>query len=371
MTTLDIRTESALESAAPPEPRKSRPIVAWAVFGVVFLTIEMVALTGWVVSGDAQRTPTGPTPVPTWMKWSVHGQEVAGLVFLAVFLYFFLVKPWRRERRITTDGLFCLVFFTMFWQDTILNFFQPWFTYNAEMWNLGAWNPHIVGWLSPNANRIAEPLIWDVPVYVYGVLGMMVFGCWVMRKAKARWPHLSNAALLGVCFAVICVIDLVAELVWLRTGVYTYPGSIEWLTIFHGHYYQFPLYEIPMVGVWGTTLTAMRYFTNDKDETIAERGLEKLRVTRKSRTGVRFLALAGGINVAFLTYMIPGSLVGLYSSPWPAEIQNRSYFTDGLCGPGTTYSCSGPAIPIPRPDSAHLNPAGELVVPEGTKLPSN
>lgn len=67
-----------------------------------------------------------------------------------------------------------------------------------------------------------------------------------------------------------------------------------------------------------------------------------------------------------LTYKVPMARFGLYSSPWPEDITRRSYLTDGFCGAGaeearTNYSCPGPAIPIPRPDSANVGRDGKLV----------
>lgn len=351
------------------EPRKTRPIVVWAVLGVIFLIIEVAAFIGWIGSGQATPTPTGPTPVPTYMKWFIHGWEIAGLLILPVFLYFFMIRPWRRERHITSDGLFCLVFATIYWQDTIANYFQPWFSYNSEFWNLGAINTHILGWMSPNGNLQAEPILWIVPFYIYAVFGGMVFGCWILRKIRAKRRQISNLGLLGACFGIFVVIDVFVELFWMRAGLMVLPGSIEWLTLFHGRFYQYPIYEGPLVAAWMTALISLRYFTNDKGETLPERALDKLRVKGKTKTLVRFLALAGAVNVGFLVYNIPGSIVGLYSSPWPQDIQQRSYFSY-LCGPygKDNYACPGPGIPITRqPDSAHVGVNGELVVPAGTK----
>jgi hypothetical protein len=75
---------------------------------------------------------------------------------------------------------------------------------------------------------------------------------------------------------------------------------------------------------------------------------------------VRFLALVGACNVIFLVcYSLPNALLGLYASPWPKDVIDRSYFSY-LCGPGTDYACPGPGIPIPRPDSVHVDPDGRL-----------
>jgi hypothetical protein len=74
--------------------------------------------------------------------------------------------------------------------------------------------------------------------------------------------------------------------------------------------------------------------------------------------------MVGVLNlITFGTYNLPMSILGLYSSPFPKDILDRSYFMDGLCGPGTSYACPGTNVPIPRRDSAHLDPAGNLIVP--------
>jgi hypothetical protein len=304
------------------------------------------------------------------MTVSVRTWEIGGVLAMATVLYFFLIRPWRREGHITTDGLFCLVFITLFWQDTGLNYFQLWSTYSSAFVNFGSWDANIVGWLSPNANLIPSPLIFSLPTYVYAVFFFAVIGCAVMRKAKKRWPQLSTFGLIMVTFGFWCAVDLILDPLYLLTGVYTYGGAIDWLTLFHGHYFQFPLYEIPMAGAWFTTWSCLRYFRNDKGETLGERGLSEVRVRGKRKTTLRFLALAGICNVGFLSYNLPASIFGLYADPFPKDITDRSYLMQGqMCGPGSTYACPGPGVPIPRPDSAHLSPDGKLVVPEGTKLP--
>ncbi|MFP3467821.1 spirocyclase AveC family protein, partial [Leifsonia sp. SIMBA_070] len=76
-----------------------------------------------------------------------------------------------------------------------------------------------------------------------------IAGCWVMRKVKARWPQISNVGLIGVVFAWAFLFDLVMEgLVLMPMGLYTFPGSIQSLSINAGTYYQWPVYEGVM---WG------------------------------------------------------------------------------------------------------------------------
>lgn len=334
-------------------------IKAWAALGVLFLVVEGMALTRWITSGDAKRTPTGSDPVPGYMKVAIHGAEVVSVAAFALFLALVLLRPWRREGHITLDGLFCLVFVTVFWQDTFSNFFQPWFTYNAEFINLGTWDSHVPGWLSPHGNLIAAPLFLHL-AYVWGIFGAVIGGCAVMRRAKVRWPSLGTAGMMGIALAIFFVVEGLAEPGMLVSGIASYPGAISWLTLFHGHYYQFPVYEWLLFSTVWAGWACLRYFRDDKGRTIAERGLDELEVTGARRTGVRFLALVGACNAIFLVcYSLPNAMFGLYASPWPKDVADRSYFSY-LCGPGTDYACPGPGIPIPRPDSVHVDPQGRL-----------
>ena len=375
---------ASVQEAAPPGERlartavvepavnKLRPVKLWAVVGVLFLIVEAIAIGGWLTSDGFTRTPAGPDPLPGYMNFFVRFWEIGGLFFGAIFLYFFMIRPWRREGHITLDGLLCIVFISAYWQDTLDNFFQPWFVYNSAFLNFGAWDPYILGWLSPNSGVMPEPIVWDMPLYLYFCFGGSIFCCWCMRKAKERWPQLGPAGLIGISFGVALVFDVVVEIPWLRMGLYSYPGSIDWLTLFHGHYYQYPIYEAFLIAAWLTGFACCRYFKNDKGQTLAERGIDELRVKGARRTGLRLLALTGIINTSFmLMYSLPSAIIGLYNSPWPEDVTSRSYFMNGAyCGPDKQQACSGPGVPVPRRDSAHLSPDGRLIVPEGTRLPS-
>jgi hypothetical protein len=360
--TTEARGTSAVQTAPIGAPRKARPVVGWAVVGGAFLTIEVIALVGWVASGDFKRIPKGPTPVPGWMNLIIRSWEILGVFALAAFLYFVLIRPWKRAGRITTDGLLCLVFLTLFWQDSGLNYFQIWGTYNTHFINFGSWDRWILGWLSPNANQIAEPLVWLIPAYAYIVLGGAMVGCVVMRKAQERWPRMGTFGLVMVCLLFFWVWDFILETIFMRSGIYVLGGSIDWLTLFHGHFYQMPIYEPIMEGSWWAAFACIRYFRNDKGQTMAERGVDRLGVGAKKQTVIRFVALAGICNVGFLVYNLPGAFIGMYGSPWPKDITSRSYFmSDKICGEGSTYACSGPGIPIPRRESSHVSPDGTLV----------
>jgi hypothetical protein len=359
-----------LENLVPVE-RKFRPIMFWAGLGALFTVLIVYVFVAWMTSGNVKPTPTGPTPVPTWMKVTTHGWEALGLVVTVWFLYAFVVRPWRREGRITSDGLLILALATCYWQDMMINYTQYVCTYNAEFFNWGSWYAQVPGWLPPLGNQFIEAPVWALPAYIYLVFGGVLFGCLIMRRAKARWPHMGKFGLAMCCMGVFVIADLIVEPMFLFLGFYTYPGAISWMTLSHGHYYQLPLYEAVLFPATVTVWTCLRHFRNDRGQTVAERGSDELPRKARQKTVLRFLALVGITNALYLAfYNIPHSFFALHSSPWPEDITSRSYFTNGLCGPGTEYACPSPAIPINRPDSVHVSPEGTLVVPAGTKLPS-
>jgi hypothetical protein len=317
----------------------------------------------WIVSGKATRTPDGPSEVPTWMVAVIHTWEVLGFLAFLAMAYFFVVRPWRREGRLTLDGMFVVAFLATYWQDPLFNWAQPWATYNTHTSiQLGSWGSNIPGWLSPNGNLLAEPLSISAPMYVWAMFGGVVVLNVAMRKAKERWPQLGRAGLVGFCFLCILVIDLIAEPLMIRLGLYAYPGAIPGWTVNQGKYYQFPIYQVVLTAGLFTAWASIRYFRNDKGQTMAERGIERVRGGPRAHTGLRLLALIGVCNAVFaVVYIVPSQFFALHAGAWPKDIVDRSYLTDGLCGPGTTYACPGSDVPIPRPRSAHLGPDGNLV----------
>lgn len=47
---------------------------------------------------------------------------------VGVIVYYLIVRPWRRERRLTLDGMLVIGFASIYWQDPLANYTQNWFT---------------------------------------------------------------------------------------------------------------------------------------------------------------------------------------------------------------------------------------------------
>jgi len=186
-----------------------------------------------------------------------------------------------------------------------------------------------------------------------------------MARVRARWSRLTTSQLVLVACAIGIGLALIIDPLYLRLGLYTYAGSYKPLTLFYGHYYQYPLYDAPAYGIWLGLCASLRFFRNDQGHSIVERGVERLRIGPRRRTFMRYLALAGVVNVIFLVATnLPLALFAMHATSYPKDIQSRSYFVGGLCGRGTTYACPAAGMPINGPSGVHIGPTGRLV---GTK----
>lgn len=361
-TQLERRQTARDPDADVIEGRRCPPVIVWSVLGAGALLFIAYVLITWIADGP-RATPIGPTPVPGFMKVSIRVYEVVGLVGFAAFMYYMVVRPWRRAGHITLDGLFCLACLGMYFQDPLYDYHVNWALYNSYAVNLGSWTTHVPGWMAPAPNGpMAEPWLWVWPAYAYVVFGCVKLSCWLMSRFKARWPRLSNAELVLICLGFTTPFYFVCEMLWMRMGFYSYISTIPAMTLFKGHYYQYPVYEVLPFAITLMTLATIRYFVNDKGQTIVERGVDELRVKPRTQTALRFLALVAVTQFVYLaTTMIPIQWFAIRSDSVPQDVTKRSYLTNQLCGPQTTYRCNSLDDPLPRYGSSHVNEKGELV----------
>lgn len=352
---------------------KVKPVQIWAAAGGALLVLQLYVWIRWVTGPYFQRVPAGPTDPPMYMKAFLTMNSVVVCVGLPIAIWWFIVRPWRRERRITLDGMLLVSMGLMFFQDPLLNYFNTWCTYNTWLFNRGSWSSNIPGWVSPEepGHQVPEPILVNAPGYAAGVLMITIFGCWVMRRIKSRWPNISNLQLIVATYAFTFVLDFVMEAGFmLPFGLYTYPGAIRAVSFSAGTYHQWPVYEGLMWGGVQAGLCSLRFFTDDRGRTVVERGLDHVRGGVARQQLSRFLAVFAGVSACFFFfYNVPAQWVGMHADPWPADHLKRSYFNGGICGDGTNVPCPDPVLPIPTKRSGFIDSNGKLVLPEGSRLP--
>jgi Spirocyclase AveC-like len=369
-TSLTPATKTTLPTEATlPSDSRMRPVLWWAAFGIFFGCVAIYSVISWMTSPDFTPTPTGVTPIPSFIIWGNNIQQVGEAIGVILVLYYVVIRPWWRAGHITLDGTIVLAGAGVYWWDPIPNYFGPQVSYNSALLNRGSWSSHVPGWVSANGSRMPEPPLYAGLWYPIGFILIAILISFVMRTAKQRWPKMGNSSLILIALAVGMVLDLILEVIYVRLGTYVYPGAYKPLTIFYGHYYQFPLLCAVFSGLSFGIIGALRYFTNDKGQTFVEGGIAELRVLPWQRHVVRFLAIYGLFNVCCVLACSQYWWTSAHEQPWPKDILERSYFMNGICGAGTDVACPGGVIPITQRDTVHLNPENTLVVPPGASLP--
>jgi hypothetical protein len=331
--------------------RSWRPVIAWAAAGAVLLAFEVVVLARWVFGPNFKSTPPGPDQISSDQQILFTVLQVAVPLAAVMALYFWVVRPWRREGHLTTDGMLTLSAGMIFFWDMSMNYTSVSLLYNSHLVNRGAWaNGSWPGWISPNANYLPESLFITIPGYVALVFSQVVLVLWILHKIKARRPKLGTTASVVFIFVGLVVVDTIIETVLLRSAIYAYPGAIRAITLFAGHTYQVPLSETVLFG--GVALGAiacLSHFRDDRGHTVVERGLEKIRIGAKSKQLIKFLAIFGAVHLVFLVlYMIPQQWFAVHSGPFPSGY--KSYMINDMCASGSDgRTCPGPAVPMPRP----------------------
>lgn len=343
----------------------------WAGVGAMFVVFILYLLIRWVTGPYFTNVPPGPTPAPSGLKVFWVAYQIAG-GFAAVFMAWrFVIRPWRANGEPSTDGLLVIGGSLLWFQDPLSDYFSPWFTYNSHLWNMGSWVSYYPGWVSHSSpgQQVPEPLMATCAyIYIWALLAMA--GCAVLRRMHRKWPRLTPVQLLSGCLVFMTVFDAVLEgVIWMPLGFYQEAAAGD--AIFHADkYYALPWWEPILTGVLFTMFAGLRYYKNDVGETIAERGISKLPVSKRRKNWLRVFAMIGVTQLGMLVlYNAPVTVIGAQAK-WPKSIQERSYFTNGLCGEGTDRRCPGNDYPLTRGrNSIHLDPSGTLVVPKGAEVP--
>lgn len=377
--------EMSLDERARPAPvdvrsaTRTPPVKVWAVVGFVIFVFEAWVILRWVTGPFFKTVPVGPSEVPGYMKVAMMFWQVISIPAALGMLYWYVVRPWRRDRHIGVDGMLCIAFATMWFQDPLSGYFGNWFTYNAWQVNYGSWTNSIPGWLGYGTpgHMVIEPVLTIPALYVYFHFLGAVLGCVIMRRVQRRFPGGGRVVQLAACFVVLALFDVFFEVLWMPlTGMYAYPGS-HGPHLFPGTFHQYPLHEAVFAAADLTFFAYVRNFLNDRGESIADRGIDGVKSSALRKNALRAFAMIGVVQVGFFVTFSMGSLwIGAHASSWPEDLQKRSYFTDGICGAGTDRVCPGPNVPLIRNDnsaggggSIRLGPLGKAIVPPNTTAP--
>lgn len=354
------------------QSQKFKPIKWFAGFGALCLLIQIYPYMRWILSGPRPTNP-GPDPIPGWMTLTAYGMQISAGIAMIATGYFLVWRPLRRDGQMSLYGIVFFGVLTSYWVDTAANYFNHVYTINPALVNFGSWNNFMPFWVSPNAEHIAEPFALFIPVYATGIVLPAFAFCALMRYIRARRPGIGNLRLVGIISAIAFVVMFILDgIIFVRTGMYIFAGTIPSLTLFQGEYYQYPIYQpIGCAFLYWVVPASIYFFRNDRGETLIERGMTSMKVSSRQRQWVRFLAIAGMFNMIQMSYALMMAVISVMPTfAWADDIvENRSYLRNEICGEGTSYACPSGGIPIPRIGGIHVSPDGELIVPDGAEGP--
>lgn len=339
-----------------------QPVQVWFWIGIVLLAIQFWYTTKWVMSDQFVAVPPGPDLPPQWMRYALDiGQVVVTLLWCFSF-FWFVLRPLLRGKRVSTDGLLIIGFTFASGLDALSNVGQYWFTYNSYLVNRGSILGVMPITLSPHAAGVNEAFpIFFIPMAYGNNFYMLAAMCAVMRLIENKW-RVGTPTLVAISIVLGALVDVVFEgLVLLPLGFYSYAGGGHWTVMNADTYYRYPLHEMICVGFLYGSAACLRYFVNDKGETFVERGLDKVAGSPMKKGFMRTIAVTSGVTSIFaITYHLPVGFIALHSTTWPDDTINRSYFTNGICGPQVNLACPGPTVPIARPGAPRPDMSGRF-----------
>lgn len=328
--------------------RRVEPVSVLAVFGVVFLFYIVYVLAAWFTSPDFHTVmPPSNVPMPNYVKNAVLWTQIASTAFNIPLIWYWIIKPKWKTGNFSLLGLISIASATVYIHDPLQNYFSFGFSYNAALLNWGSWANFIPGFLTPNMQLWPENPFMAGSTYIWFNFGYPVMFVWLWRKLDQRFPRWSAVKVILALLGAMIVFDLIQEMIFLRFQVYGYPGAVQALSIFPGHYYQYPVYVGLTTAFFWFSMATLVYYRDDHGYSWAERGVNKLNLSRRVKTLVRFLALIGACHIIYIfSYFVPSWFWYSHSEGIPED--TPAYMINGVCGKEAGFPCHGSGVPFPR-----------------------
>ena len=318
-----------MRSRTPTVERKPGPLVFWSTFGVIVTALAVIAWVGWIGSDTFVRSDPGDDHYR--FLWYLRAFQVASVFVTAGMLWWFVIRPWRRRRRVPLEGKVLLGMMIAYYVDPTLNMFNHAFAMNAHAFSFGSWADFMPGYPSPQQDRFAEGLLWAQPLYMYfGLLAAMA-GCWLLGKLRTLMPRASMATIYAIVFMIFMLGDAVVEIPFIvYPQLYIFPGVPKNFSLFAGEIYQFPFYQSIFAAVFGIMVTWLRDSVDEHGRSAVERGVDSLPISSLRKGMMSFMAVTGFCTAAALSYFLPYAASSMTADTY---VQIPSYMRTGAyCG---------------------------------------
>ena len=322
----------------------------WIANGIFWFVFAAYVWGSWILGPDFKENAIGrELASPAYVLW-IRSVEVASSILFVFQVWFFILRPKLQTGRISIDGLFFIACGMLYLQEPWLNYNNHQFFYTTVSYNRGSWCGYVPGWNSPHPELIpVGSIIWATAYFT--LVGLWVFaGSRFMAWWKSKRPNITPLELILTTFVVFIPFDFVLEYGILTTELFNYSSTVPELTLWAGQKNQMPLYEIVSWCACLTAWSSLRYFQNDRGETLTERGLSNIKFPNEGlKTFTRLLTIVGFTQVLFLLlYNLP---YFVWSTKGAAYPDYAPYRIAGVCGPTTNFDCPGLTVPVPKKGS--------------------
>jgi hypothetical protein len=295
-----------------------RPVLGWAALGVLFLALQAYVFVRWAADGGYRLVDVpGPGGAERGHQRLVDVifpvLSAVGVVGLALWLY----RRCRAERRLSFDALLFTGVILASWLSPLMNWFHPVLVSNTRVLGaVGSWGPYVPGWRGFPPGMEAE-----LPLVTFSACSTVLLGvmgcCQVLARVRDRWSGVRPWQLVGLAVVTAVAFDLSEPFISF-VGVSVWSRALPAVTLWSGAWYQFPLYQLLGAGLTSGPLSALRFFRDERDETLVERG--SWRLPDRLRPWARFLAVVGGVNTVMLCYAALHVLFSLAGGQPPAGL---------------------------------------------------
>jgi hypothetical protein len=339
-------------------PLTRRRVPASAVLAGIGVLVVGYALWTWGAWLADGPKPVTATRDPGSASWWVARIYEAIMVVAVVVLSVRIVRECRRERRLVFDAVMVIAgFFTLFW-DPMVNWMQPNFMYSSQWLNVNTWVANAPGAVNPTANLMPQP-VFIMLIYPFGLLGFAMILNLGMRFVRNCFPRISNFELILFTYLFGGVLGFCLEAPTFLFQLWGLPGAPATFSLFANDQ-RYAWAEYLTTAVVFTTFAAVRFFRNDKGQTIGERGLDGC--SPAVRTAVSVFATIAMFAVSMWVLLLVQIPAGLHASPYPPGYP--AHLINGLCDiPGNPNSVR-PSAYGPCPGSPGFRmPVSDTFVP--------
>lgn len=134
LTDHNGRTDVAAATAGAEPDTRGGAVSVWAAVGLVWIVVSLQAIGRWMLSPDqfAPAPILGPDQYPASSEAALRILEALSMGVLAAFIWLCVVRPWRRNGRLSLEGKFVIGGVLASVADAWLNLYTYLFAWNAH-----------------------------------------------------------------------------------------------------------------------------------------------------------------------------------------------------------------------------------------------